>query len=83
MQEVNVESLERLATEKKFNDGIVTPEVMYQTGLISRKHEPVKILGNGELKSKVEVTAHAFSKSALAKIEAAGGKATVLSMSKP
>jgi large subunit ribosomal protein L15 len=39
----------------------------------------VKILGDGELKSKVEVSAHAFSKSALAKIQAAGGKATVLS----
>jgi large subunit ribosomal protein L15 len=38
----------------------------------------VKILGDGELKAKLEVTAHAFSKSALSKIEAAGGKATIL-----
>ncbi len=82
MQEVNVESLERVVTEKKLGGGVVTPEVMYQLGLISKKEEPVKILGNGELKSKVDVTAHAFSKSAIAKIEAAGGKATLLTTSK-
>jgi large subunit ribosomal protein L15 len=82
MQEVNVESLDRLVIEKKYSGGVVTPEVMYQTGLISKKDGPVKILGNGELKSKLEVTAHAFSKSAVAKIEAAGGKATVLNTSK-
>ncbi len=81
VQGVNVESLERLVTEKK-HSGVVTPEVMYRTGLISKKNDPVKILGNGELKSKLEVTAHAFSKSAIAKIEAAGGKATVLNTSK-
>jgi large subunit ribosomal protein L15 len=38
----------------------------------------VKILGDGDLNVKLEVTAHAFSKSALTKIEAAGGKATIL-----
>jgi len=81
VQGVNVESLERLVTEKK-HSGVVTPEVMYRTGLISKKNDPVKILGNGELKSKLEVTAHAFSKSAIAKIEAAGGKATVLNTRK-
>lgn len=78
LQEVNVSSLERLAAAKKFGGGVVNPALMYETGLISKKHEPIKILGNGELKSKLEVSAHAFSKSAIAKIEAAGGKATVL-----
>jgi len=78
MQEVNVESLERIAEEKKLSGTAVTPEVLYQVGLVSKKHQPVKILGNGKLKSKLEVTAHAFSKAAVTKIEAAGGKATVL-----
>lgn len=82
-QEVNVQSLERLITEKKISGGVVTPDVMFQAGLISRKSGRVKILGNGELKSKVEVSAHAFSKSALAKIEATGGKATLLTVRKP
>jgi large subunit ribosomal protein L15 len=39
---------------------------------------PIKILGDGELKVKLDVTAHAFSKSAISKIEAAGGKISVL-----
>ena len=81
-QEVNVESLERLVSGKKLTGGIVNPEVLFQVGAISKKGVPVKILGNGELKSKLEVTAHAFSKSAVAKIEAAGGRATVLSKGK-
>jgi large subunit ribosomal protein L15 len=81
-QEVNVERLELLVTGKKLSGGVVTPEVLFQTGVISRKDVPVKILGNGELKSKLEVSAHAFSKSAVAKIEAAGGKATVVGEAK-
>ena len=46
-------------------------------GLVS-KNDKIKILGTGELKSKVEVEAHAFSKSALKAIEDAGGKANTL-----
>ena len=42
------------------------------------KNDLVKVLGNGEVKAAVNVTAHAFSKSAIAKIEAAGGKAVVI-----
>jgi large subunit ribosomal protein L15 len=77
-QVVNVNTLEKLAAEKKLS-GVISPEALYNAGAISNKREPVKILGEGELKSKLEVTAHAFSKSAVTKIEAAGGKATVLS----
>jgi large subunit ribosomal protein L15 len=43
---------------------------------------PVKILGDGELKAKLEVQAHAFSKSAIKKIESAGGKALTMSSAK-
>jgi large subunit ribosomal protein L15 len=82
VQAVNVENLERVVTEKKLSGAVVNPEVMYAVGLISKKHVPVKILGNGNLKSKLEVSAHAFSKSAVTKIEAAGGKATVLGQTK-
>ena len=46
-------------------------------GLASR-NDLVKVLGNGEIKAAVNVTANAFSKSAIAKIEAAGGKAVVM-----
>ncbi len=78
-QIVNVETLERLVSSKKIAGAVVTPETLYKAGAVSKKDAPVKILGEGELKSKVDVSAHAFSKSALEKIQAAGGKATVLS----
>lgn len=82
VQGVNVESLEKLVVEKRLSGSVVNPEVLYSLGLISKKNDPVKILGNGDLKAKLEVIAHAFSKSAVAKIEAAGGKATVLGQNK-
>ncbi len=78
VQIVNVETLERLVTEKRIS-GAITPGSLYQAGAISKKGDRVKVLGNGELKSKLEISAHAFSKSAISKIEAMGGKATVLS----
>jgi large subunit ribosomal protein L15 len=78
LQVVNVATLETLVEKKKLAGGIVTPEVLYNIGTIAKKNVPVKILGDGDLKVKLEVTAHAFSKSALTKIEAAGGKATIL-----
>lgn len=58
--------------------GDVTPETLRAGGFISSLRRPVKILGEGELASSLQVTAHAFSASAVAKIEAAGGKAMVI-----
>jgi large subunit ribosomal protein L15 len=78
LQIVNVETLGILVEKKKLAGGVVTPEILYKTGTIAKKNVPVKILGDGDLKVKLEVTAHAFSRSALTKIEAAGGKATIL-----
>ncbi|MBN1541209.1 50S ribosomal protein L15 [candidate division KSB1 bacterium] len=72
-QIVNVADLAKLA------DGMeVTPEVLFDTGLISKRNQPVKILGEGELGKKLSVTAHRFSESAKVKIEKAGGRATTL-----
>jgi len=76
-QTVNVESLERL-----HNVNEITPEVLYQNGLIGKKNQRVKILGDGDLKKALTVHAHAFSKSALEKIEKAGGKTAVLAAAK-
>lgn len=56
---------------------VFTAETFVEAGFAS-KNELVKVLGNGELTAKLEVSAHAFSKSAIAKIEAAGGKTTVI-----
>lgn len=57
----------------------VTPAVLIGAGLAG-KSDLVKILGGGELKVALNVTAHAFSKSARRKIEAAGGQATVVEL---
>jgi large subunit ribosomal protein L15 len=72
-QPVNVSALER------FDAGTeVTPELLKQAGVIRTTREDVKILGNGELKTKLTVVAHAVSASAREKIEAAGGSVTLL-----
>jgi len=78
VQEINVQTLAQLVEQKKITDGMVSPDILYKVGAITKKNEPVKILGNGDLKVKLDVTANAFSKSAKAKIEGAGGKATLL-----
>lgn len=72
-QTVNVRDLDKVK-----NVAEITPDVLRERGLISKKHVPVKILGNGEIKSKVNVTANAFSKTAVEKIAAAGGRTTTL-----
>jgi len=56
----------------------ITPEVLMQKGLIKDMKTGVKVLGTGELKVKLTVRAHKFSKSAMEKIQAAGGKAEVI-----
>ncbi|MCS7233630.1 MAG: 50S ribosomal protein L15 [Synergistetes bacterium] len=60
------------------NNQVVTPELLLEKGLISDIFDGVKILGNGELRKTLLVKAHAFSKSAIEKIEKSGGKAEVI-----
>jgi large subunit ribosomal protein L15 len=57
--------------------GDVTPEILVEKGW-ARGGRPIKILGDGELSKKLKVHAHKFSKSARAKIEAAGGTCEVI-----
>jgi large subunit ribosomal protein L15 len=56
----------------------ITPEVMLEAGLIKNLKRPVKILGEGDVNRPLKITAHKFSASARAKIEAAGGTITEL-----
>jgi large subunit ribosomal protein L15 len=74
-KEYNIVSLERLV---ELGETTITPDVLRKAGVIKTKH-PVKILGDGELKSAITVSAHKFSKSAQEKITKAGGKVEVLS----
>ena len=69
----NLDVLQKLADEKKLT--AIDVDTLVENGLASKK-DLVKILGRGELKAKLEVKAHAFSKSAIAAIEAQGGVAT-------
>lgn len=72
---INIDVLQQLAENKSLEK--IDVETLYQNGLIS-KNDRVKILGRGELKAKLDVTAHAFSASAIKAIEALGGTATKL-----
>lgn len=56
----------------------VTPQVLVDAGLIKRKRQPIKILGQGELGRPMTIQAHKFSKSAEEKIRAAGGRTEVI-----
>jgi large subunit ribosomal protein L15 len=72
------------AVAEKFPAGTeVTPEMLVQSGLLSRIKHPVKVLGEGDLGHKLTIHAHAFSASAKAKIEAAGGTAVVIERAAP
>jgi large subunit ribosomal protein L15 len=73
-QEYNIVNLEKLAA---LSETTVNPDVLRKAGVISTKR-PVKILGDGELKSAITVHAHKFSKSAEEKIVKAGGKIEIL-----
>ncbi len=70
---VNIADLDKLAGSEP-----LTPEMLMQKGLIKDLKGGVKVLGTGELKSKLVVRAHKFSKSAAEKIQAAGGKDEVI-----
>jgi large subunit ribosomal protein L15 len=78
-QVVNVQTLQKLATEGKLGGTTVTPELLARIGVVKKADSPVKVLGTGELTTRLDVAAHAFSKSAVQKIETAGGKAQTIS----
>jgi large subunit ribosomal protein L15 len=69
---INIDILEKLAKEKSLN--IIDVQTLRDAGYI-QKSDMVKILANGKLTVKIDVKAHAFSKSAMKAIEEAGGKA--------
>ena len=70
-QIVNLNALGDLGIEK------IDAKIMFQKGMVRSALKPIKILGDGKLNMKLEVTASAFSTSAKEKIEKAGGTATL------
>ena len=72
---INLDSIQELADKLKVET--IDVELLINNGLANKK-DLVKILGRGELKSKVKISAHGFSKTATAAIEAKGGEANVI-----
>ena len=71
--EINVETI------NTFEEGTeITPELLKETGVLKKQLDGVKVLGNGTIDKKFIVKAHKFSKSAVEKIEAAGGRVEVI-----
>jgi large subunit ribosomal protein L15 len=71
-QEVNCERLNEIAGDT------ITPTILLENGIVKSKNKLVKILGEGKVTKALTVSAHAFSKSALEKIKAAGGTTEVI-----
>ena len=72
---INIETIQKLVDTKNIN--LIDIDTLVQNGLAS-KNDLIKILGNGELKAKVNITAHAFSATAKNAIESNGGEATII-----
>jgi len=74
-QGINLDTLQKLVDDKKVD--VIDQALLVENGLVS-KNDLIKILGRGELKAKLEVSAHAFTKTAKAAIEALGGQANII-----
>ncbi len=74
-QEVNISRLASLDSSE------ITPELLHQRGLVRKKNKHIKVLGGGEIEKAINVKAHAFSRSAIEKIEKAGGKIEIIGRS--
>ncbi|MGD0043785.1 MAG: uL15m family ribosomal protein, partial [Isosphaeraceae bacterium] len=71
-------SIDNLNRLEKLEGDTFTPDHLLEHGVIKKLHEGLKVLGTGQLTRKLRVEAHVFSKSALEKIQAAGGEAVVI-----
>jgi large subunit ribosomal protein L15 len=75
-QIVNLNSLQKLSDSKAIKDQVLNAVELKKLGLVSSTRKPIKLLGKGDIKSKINIEVNAFSKSAQQKVEAAGGTVT-------
>lgn len=75
-------SLVNLGSLKKISEGVITPVLLKEAGLIKHLKYPVKLLGEGTVSRPITVLIHYASRQALAKVEEAGGKVVILSFVK-
>jgi len=75
-QIVNLNSLQKLFEAKVIKDQTLNADELKKLGLVSSTKKPIKLLGKGDIKTKVNIQVNAFSKSAQQKVEAVGGTIT-------
>jgi large subunit ribosomal protein L15 len=73
---VNLGTIQKLVDDNKIQGNKVDPAALRELGVVRGKKSPVKILGDGDLSAKLDVSADKFSNSAIQKIESAGGTVT-------
>ena len=75
---INLDDIQTYIDAGKIKGTKIDKEFLLTNKLIKGKNKPLKVLGNGEIKTTLEITANAFSKTAKDKIEKGGGKAVVV-----
>ena len=75
---INLDDIQALIDSGKIKEMKIDKEYLISNKLLKGKNMPLKVLGNGEITSKIEITANAFSKTAKEKIEKGGGKAVII-----
>jgi large subunit ribosomal protein L15 len=76
-QIVNLDKIQEFIDKGKIQTEELNPENMFEIGLVSKKNEPIKILGDGRISKPLTIKAHKFSKSAIEKIQSVGGKVAI------
>jgi len=75
---LNLGDLQKLIDDGKIKETVIDANFFHAEGFVKDSRKPLKILGAGELKTKLEISANAFSKTATEKIETLGGKAILI-----
>jgi len=75
---LNLGKIQKLIDDGKITETILSAKFFHDFGFVKDSKKPLKILGNGDLKTKLEISANSFSKSAKEKIENLGGKAIII-----
>lgn len=75
---INIGDIQKMIDSGKIKETVLDTDFFHNYGIVKNPNKPLKILGNGELKTKIDISANAFSKTAKEKIETLGGKATLL-----
>jgi large subunit ribosomal protein L15 len=81
--EINLDRIQQAIDAKKLDaSGVINAESLVKSGALRRAKDGVRLLGRGEIKSKVNIEVHGASKSAVAAVEKAGGSVKILAPAK-